>query len=159
MTWKKTVIADSPVLEIELPEKLKPNQRQAIAQEVIDFIVDRTQKGKDVKGNKWEGLRGEYTPEYQKSLDFKIAGKSKKKVDLTLSSEMLNDLEIIKQAKGKIVIGYGRGNNSRGKAEGNILGTYGQPTPRRGKSRPFLGITGKDLAEIVDPYLGESDEA
>ncbi len=158
MTWKKTTIADSPVLEIELPEKLKPNQRQAIAQEVIDFIVERTQKGQDVKGDKWSGSRGTYSPEYIKSLDFKIAGKSKKKVDLTLSSEMLNDLEIIKHAKGKIVIGYGRGNASRGKAEGNILGTYGQPDPIPGKSRPFLGITGKKLAEIVDPYLGELND-
>jgi len=158
VTWKKTTIADSPVLEIELPEKLKPNQRQAIAQEVIDFIVERTQKGQDVKGDKWSGSRGTYSPEYIKSLDFKIAGKSKKKVDLTLSSEMLNDLEIIKHAKGKIVIGYGRGNASRGKAEGNILGTYGQPDPIPGKSQPFLGITGKKLAEIVDPYLGESND-
>lgn len=158
MTWKKTTIADSPILEIELPEKLKPNQRQAIAQEVIDFIVQRTQKGQDVKGEKWSGSRGTYSKSYEKSLDFKIAGKSKSKVNLTLSSEMLNDLEIIKQGKGKIVIGYGRGNASRGKAEGNILGTYGNATPRRGKSRPFLGISKNDLAEIVDPYLvGENE--
>ena len=152
MTWKKTTIADSPILEIELPDNLKPNQRQAIAQEVIDFIVTRTQKGQDVKGNEWTGTRGEYSKAYSKSLDFKIAGKSKK-VDLTLSSEMLNDLEVIKQAKGKIVVGYGRGNASRGKAEGNILGTYGKESPIRGKSRPFLGITKKDLANIVEPYL------
>lgn len=153
MTWKKTTIADSPILEIELPDNLKPNQRQAIAQEVIDFIVERTQKGQDVKEKEWEGKRGEYTKGYADSLDFKIAGKSKTKVDMTLSSEMLNDLEIIKQGKGKIVVGYSRGNASRGKAEGNILGTYGNSTPRRGKSRPFLGISGKKLVEIVTPYL------
>lgn len=157
MTWKKTLIADSPKLELEIPETLKPNQRQAIAQEIVDFIVQRTQKGLDVKGNAWTGKRGEYSKAYAESLDFKIAGKKKGKVDLTLSSEMLNDLEIIKTAKGKIELGYKRGNPSYGKAEGNILGTYGSDTPIRGKSRPFLGISKEKLVEIVTPYLeGES---
>lgn len=157
MTWKKTWKADGPQLEIELPDNLKPNQRQAIAQEVIDFIVKRTQDGLDVKGEPWKGKRGEYADSYSKSLDFKIAGKSKNKVNLTLSSDMLNDLELIKNSKGKIQIGYKKSNPSYGKAEGNILGTYGSDTPIRGKSRPFLGISRDKLVEIVTPYLGESE--
>lgn len=158
MTWKKTTIASSTKLEIEIPSDLRPKEREAVAQEVIDFIVERTQKGLNVRGEKWSGKKGEYSPSYSKSLDFKIAGKSKRKVDMTLSSEMLNDLEIINHKKGKIVVGYSSSNNSQGKAEGNILGTYGKDAPIRGKSRPFLGIKKEDLIKIVGPYIGEFDD-
>lgn len=153
MTWKKTQIAKTPVLNLEIPDDLRPRQREVVAREIIDFIAKRSEKGLNVKGEKWSGNRGVYSDSYAKSLDFKIAGKRKNKVDLTLSSEMLNDIELIKSSKGNLKIGFSRSNNSRKKAEGNILGTYGKESPIRGKSRPFLGISKEDLIKIVSPYL------
>ena len=132
---------------IEVPDDYSELERKAIASEIIDFIVERTQKGFDKDGQKFKG----YSKAYQESLDFKIAGKSSK-VDLTLTEEMLNELKLIKTTKGKIEIGYdGRRNALNGKVEGNRLGTYGNKKPVT-KGRDFLGITDTQLKNILKQY-------
>jgi hypothetical protein len=51
---------------------------------------------------------------------------------------------------GQITVGYKKGTKIERKAEGNILGTYGQPEPIPGKARPFLDILAKDLKRIIE---------
>ena len=150
--------------KLVLPKELTAKQSEAVAKEVIDFIVERTLKGNDVSGNKWKGPAGKYSKNYKKSLEFKNAGKGSK-VNLELSGEMLNSLKVLSFKKGQALIGYKNGSEANGKAEGNIKGTYGQKTPIRGKARNFLGlntkkgaILQKDLIPIVKEVVGSGEK-
>lgn len=141
MAWQR--------IKIPIRKKFKPQERELIAQEVIDYIVNRTKSGKDKKENPFPG----YSKSYIQSDDFKIAGKSRSRVDLTLTSEMLDSLKLLSHKPGELTIGYDKSDSKlNGKVEGNIKGTYGNPTPLRGKKRDFLGITAKKKAQIQDQY-------
>lgn len=135
--------------KIKVRKDLNKIQRQAVAQAVIDHIVERSQSGIDKRGKPFPG----YSTEYVQSLDFRIAGKSAGDVDLTLSGEMLNSLKLLRDKKGEITIGFDKGDKDlNGKAEGNIKGTYGNKSPVRGRKRDFLGIQRKVLKNIQDQY-------
>ena len=67
-----------------------------------------------------------------------------------LSGDLLDELSVINHKPGELVIGYEKGAEINGKAEGNILGTYGQSEPIKGKQRDFLGITRSDLKTVID---------
>lgn len=131
---------------IELPPELSPQQREQVGKDIIDFIIDRTKKGRNKLNRAFPG----YSKSYIKSLDFKIAGKSPGRVNLTLSGDMLAALKVLSHKKGSVLIGFDNGTEENARAEGNILGTYGgSPT---GKKRDFLGITKKDLDVILSVY-------
>lgn len=133
-------------LPLSLPKGLTKAERLDIADLVIEFIVDRTQRGKDVNGEPFV----KYSPAYQKSLDFVNAGKKKgMKPNLTLSGDMLAALAILDEKDGKIVVGYEKGSDEEGRAEGNILGSYGGE-PDKKKARPFLGIKPDQLKKIIE---------
>lgn len=118
---------------------------EILGEEIIDFIITRTLSGKNVNNKKFGG----YSPKYME------AERKDDPPDLDLSGEMLDELKIIeiKPRKKEIVIGY-KGNDHRfyGKLEGNILGTYGQPSPIPGKKRDFLGIAKSDLMALLENY-------
>lgn len=136
--------------KIKVRKEFDKLQRQAIAQDIIDTIVERTTvKNIDRKGNPFPG----YSKAYTQSLDFKIAGKTKGNVNLRLSGDMLNSLKVLNTKKGEITIGFDRGDSeNNGKAEGNIKGTYGQKTST-GKKRDFLGLPRNQIKEIQDSYV------
>jgi hypothetical protein len=131
-------------MNLEIPKDLKPAQRAQLADLVIDHIVERTLKGKDKDGDKFPG----YSKAYVQSLAFRSAGKSPKRVDLTLSGEMLDELRMLNHAPGKIRIGFENGTDANAKAEGNILGSYGR-SPDPSKARDFLGVQKSDLKEMI----------
>lgn len=133
-------------VKIEIPPVYGPTERRAIAQDIVDFIVERSKDGRDKNNRPFAG----YSKEYQESLDFKIAGKSKS-VDLTLSGDMLGALDLLAHRKGEVVVGYQKGTDENGRADGNIRGTYGNSRPV-GPARDFLGITKKDLKTILAKY-------
>lgn len=146
MSWQR--------FKLNVPKKLSPIQRDALAQEVIDFIIQRSKDGKDKNNKPFPG----YSEQYVKSLDFKIAGKSKGKVNLTLSEEMLQSLSLISSKAGEILIGYDKGNKDlNAKVEGNVLGTYGRSTPIKGKARDFLGIKKEDLSGLIKKVSNKDD--
>ncbi|TXH09387.1 MAG: hypothetical protein E6R04_08095 [Spirochaetes bacterium] len=146
-----------------LPEKFDTDTAEEIAQDIVDFIRRRSEKGVGIKPGKYgvvspsdEKEFAGYSKSYIESLDFKIAGKSKK-VDLTLSGDMLASVEFdkIRQKRGstEILIGV-FDEDVAPRAEGNILGTYGDMS-RKNKNaiaRNFLGITESDLAKILRKY-------
>lgn len=142
-------------VDVAIPKRFGPTERLAIAQEVIDFIVTRSRAGKDIDGNAFP----RYSASYKGSLNFKIAGKGQK-VDLTLSGEMLDSIQLLSHKSGKVTVGFARGDKElNGKAEGNQLGTYGSPTPNPKKARPFLGINKEDLQKIISRYPQEKVES
>lgn len=139
---------DVTVIDVNISKKYGPAAREAIAQDIIDFIVKRTvTESVDKNGNPLP----KYSKGYTKSLDFKNAGKTEK-VDLTLSGDMLGTMDLVRHSSGLLRIGYGRGHDERGKAEGNILGTYGKSSPIKGKQRDFLGINKSEIDNIVSNY-------
>ncbi len=122
-------------------------EKEAIAIEVIDYIRERTQERNVDKNNK----------------DFKAYSKKNPKkgpVDLTISSDMLDSIEILDNTRTKVVIGYEAGTVNNGKADGNIRGTYGQQKPIDGGkyARDFLGISKTDLKKITDKYKKSNSE-
>lgn len=141
-------------VRIDIPEDYKPSERIAIAEEVIDFIIERSKKGKDVENNSFP----KYSKSYKNSKDFKIAGKSSN-VDLTLSGDMLNSIQLISHKKGSVLIGFDRGDSTNnGKAEGNQIGSYGQKSGNPERARKFLGIQEKDLDKILKKYPKGTEE-
>jgi hypothetical protein len=140
---------DSTKVELKIPDYIDKPGRDEIARRVVEFIRERTEQGLSVYNRPWAGKAGEYSKSYGKDPP----------VDLEASGKMLNALKQIKgeSGPGKIVVGYHDSSNQRAKAEGNILGTYGQPAPIPGKARPFVDILKKDLDNIVEDYLSEAE--
>lgn len=124
---------------------LTQDQREEVADLIVERIVNRTVKeGRDRYGDKFP----KYSDSYKESLDFKIAGKSKSKVDLQLSGDMLAALKVLDVTSRSVLIGYDKGAEENGRVEGNRLGSYGgDPNPK--KARDFLGLTDDELRKIV----------
>ena len=152
-------MAKQQKVKVKIPKAYKPNARRAIAQQIIDFIVNRTGRGRGIDNKPWGGKAGSYSQSYKDSLDFKNAGKTNT-VNLELSSDMLNSLELLSSKRGEITLGYAAGDPINDKVEGNRLGTYGQKKPIPGKARDFLGIRKEDLNRILKKFpRGKSQEA
>ena len=114
---------------------------EILGEEIIDHIIERTLSGKNVNNRTFIG----YSKEYKER-----EGKDNPP-DLNLTSDMLDSLQVLEvmpRAK-RIKIGYDSGYDGLGKVEGNILGTYGQKNPKSPKPRDFLGISKKDLNDII----------
>lgn len=132
-------------IKVDLPEELDSEQVEEVADLIVERIVERTIQGKDKDGSRFP----KYSEAYKNSFDFKVAGKAGN-VDLQLSGDMLAALQILKvQKNNKIEIGFEKGSDENARADGNIRGTYGQPSPIPGKKRDFLGISDKELRKII----------
>jgi len=132
-------------VRIDIPSGYSKQEREAISIEVLDFIRDRSAKGLDKRNRSFPG----YSESYKKSVEFKIAGKSASRVDLTLTGDTLAAMDKISDRRGTLLLGYENRTEDNAIADGNIRGTYGQPQPITGKKRDFLGITKKDLRKIL----------
>jgi hypothetical protein len=123
---------------------------------VLEFIRERTKSGYNVAGRDWAGDAGKYTEEYAKKKGVSAGGP----VDLSLSHDMLDGMQYFpsKSPTGQITVGFKKGTFLERKAEGNILGTYGKPTPNPRKARPFLDILQKDLRQIIDEVRNDSGQ-
>lgn len=119
-----------------IPSGYTSQERVAIANAIIDHIVDRTRAGLDKNGNPFKG----YSKAYIKHPDFRIAGKSANDVNLTYSGEMLVDLVLVAHGDGFVKIGF-IDKYSNDKAAWN-------KTARNG-GRDFLGIQAKELNKII----------
>jgi hypothetical protein len=145
MAWQR--------LKLEIPEEYTPSEREDFGVLVADYIRERTAKGVGVRDGSTYKFPG-YSPSYVKSLDFKIAGKSKGQVNLELSGDMLAELDVLRTKPGEVVVGFEKGTEANDKAEGNILGSYGgDPNPKR--ARNFLGLTARELEALVRKFERE----
>jgi hypothetical protein len=137
--------------EVDLPEGLTRKDRLNIADRIIEEIFDRTtRRNIDKSGIRFPG----YSKSYIDSLDFRIAkkaGKSEDKVDLQLSGDMLAALQLLRDNGDSLVIGFDKNTDENDRAEGNILGTYGQ-AKSTGKKRDFLGLPKTILESIIKDF-------
>lgn len=144
--------------KIAIPKAYSKEERLAIAADIIEYIRKRSSQGRGPGNEKWSG---KYSLAYSKSLDFKNAGKSRGKINQNLSGDMLTEIEILpgtERSTGQVVIGYSRENDQYGKAEGNIIGSYGgNPDPK--KARPFLTLTKAEVKAILERYPLDDKDA
>lgn len=123
-------------LLIKIDNRYDASQRPIIGDEIVEFIKDRTRRGLS-KDNKPFKV---YSASYVKSLDFKVAGKSKDQVNLELSGDMLIGLSVLSHGPGFIKIGFDT-QSDNDKAAWNAE-----------KGREFLGIMPADLNRILENY-------
>lgn len=119
--------------------------REAIGQEVIDLIRERTQK--DEKS--WTGAAfKKYSDEYADSIEFKAYGKSKDEPNLTQTGDMLGLMTVLESASPtKVTIGWNDSLQSE-KAHGHITGHVGV-------KRDFFGLTSGDVSRIREKFADE----
>ena len=131
MTWIRE--------KIKIPTTIKPSERVKMAEMIINVIINRSVAGIDKNNKKF--------PKYSKEYAEK-KGVGVNDVDLILSGEMLESIQLLSHKSGEITIGFDKSDQElNGKAEGNILGSYGGE-PSRKKARDFLGIP-QDEVDIL----------
>lgn len=112
---------------------------------VIDAIITRTQdKNLDKNNNK---LFKPYADSYINSDAFKVYGKTKNDINMTLTGEMLNSMDVVKISRSSIDIGF-ISKTQNDKAHGHINGIkrrFGQTKKKKGSIklviRDFFGLT------------------
>lgn len=135
-------------VRIPIPEDLGPNAREALGIEIRNQMKENAENGFGVNA---AGTRKKTFPDY--TDDYKKAKKKQRPswsggVDLTLSANMLADLDLLSHKKGSLLIGFENGSDSNAKAEGNITGSYGR-SPNKAKARNFLGLPASQLRSLI----------
>lgn len=142
----------TPNLKVNLKElfgiDLRNNDslRQALAQAVIDKIQKRTEDGLDRNNKSFKG----YSKAYKNSeayADFRKTGK----VNLRLTGDMLDLMDVIDQSANTVTIGWSD-EDEKNKAKGHIDGAGRLPR------RDFFGLNSSDISEIKSSFSSEIKE-
>lgn len=114
-------------------------KRMEIGEAAVERIRERTKQGIGASGKQW----GRYSSEYQRHIDFQIAGKDPAPVNLTLTGDMLDSVQVLDASiPGIIEIGIEEGvdaDKAKWVAE---------------KGYDFLGISDTEVGEITS-QVGE----
>jgi hypothetical protein len=85
------------------------DERKAIGLAAIRYIKERSQSGKGIGDKPF----GKYSKNYIRTRDFKIAKEGETKVNLTLTGDMLDSMEVLDASvAGRVVIGFQDGPES-----------------------------------------------
>jgi hypothetical protein len=136
-------------VRIKIPKGYSPENRRAISKDIIDHIKQRTKGGVGIRRFTGGRFRRYNFPGYTKDYAEK---KGQTNVDLILENKMLKDIKPLKDTHQSVTIGHNKGTQQNEKAEGNQIGSYGQPRGNRKKARRYLGITKKELQQILKKY-------
>lgn len=148
LTEKQSQVSQTLNLEELLGVSLRGNTnlRRAIAQAVIDHVVDRTEQGKRAKGGGFKP----YSKEYKDSTPFAILKSPGDPINLTLTGRMLNSIDLLDETANTIT--YGISGTEAPKAYNHQVG---DTVPERS----FIGITKKEFDDIIeDNFADEVDE-
>lgn len=161
-TITQTKISQEINLEEELGVDLSqfPSLKQSLGQAMIDKIVERTESGKGVKFDtagrgRQIDLRKPYSKEYQDSLEFKAAGKSKNDINMTLSGDMLRSIDLVRAQGNTLEIAIDDPDEAA-KAHGHQTGKNGQV---KKMLRPFFGVTKSEIKEVSSQFKSEINRA
>lgn len=123
----------------DLPRTLK----EQVGQAIIDSMVDRVLKEeKSVNGR---GMKS-YDPDYIASDEFKAYGKSASHVNMKLTGNMMNMLDIKEIDGDTVVIGW-KDQENNAKAHGHMTGANNLP------KREFFGANQKALDLIKADFI------
>lgn len=138
----------------------KRTLKELVGQEIIDHILKRTKQNKGVNikedgSGRTINLRKPYSNSYKNSLEFKAAGKQPNNVNMRLTGQMLETLDI-KNIKGNnLTIGW-TDKTENNKAHGHMTGKEGKVPKMK---RPFFGVTNKELKDIGAKFKKDFDRA
>lgn len=107
-----------------------------IGQAIIDKMIKRTGEGKDI----WNRPLDKYSKDYIESNEFQDADKSPSDINMTLTGDMLSDIDILSFRGNKLTIGFNESVNQKKAANHS----NGVTVPKRF----FFGITGSELDDI-----------
>lgn len=143
-------MAEQQTFDVSIPDGYSPDDLAKMGDDIVQFIRDRCAEGQGVR-KRGRGYQTYDFPEYTKAY---AKRKGSKKVDLVLSEDMLQALDVIKINSDEmtITVGYGKGDPMNGRVEGNCTGSYGQSKPNARRARNFLGLTGDELEAILGVY-------
>ncbi len=149
MAWQR--------VRIPIPKGIGPSDREAIGEEMVERMVARAKSRRGVEAQGDGTFKHKRFPRYSKEYaEFKGVGRGD--VDLTLSGEMLDALEVISHRSGSILIGMPRGDSElNGKCEGNRTGSYGG-APDPSKARDFMGLPKTEMARILRSATRDDDK-
>lgn len=149
MAWQK--------VRIPIPKGISPDSRQALGEQMVAMMVERAKARKGVEAIGDGIFKAKRFPRYSKGYA-EWKGVSRGAVDLTLSGEMLEALDVISHKNGSILIGMPKGDKElNGKAEGNRLGSYGG-APDASKARDFMGLPKTEMSKILLSAVREDDK-
>lgn len=132
-------------LDLQIPKNKQREAMKAAAEFLKVEVLDYIGEGKSpVSGF------GKF-PEYTKSYS---AEKGSSLVNLELTGELLDALDVKVKGSSLELNVYGS-DEVQGKAEGNNLGTYGNPKPIKGKARRFIPVGDETLKRDIIARLKE----
>ncbi len=123
-----------------------PALKEALGQAIIDRMLARTDKNEAYGGG---ALKSPYSKAYQKSLEFKAAGKKAGDVNMTLTGDMLASIDVLSTSGNKIKIGIAD--------ELQILKGFNHQTGDTVPKRAFFGVTKDELKEIGVKFKDDID--
>ncbi len=115
--------------------------RLAIAQRVIDYIVERTQNGKNIRNQDFL----EYKDSYKESTVFDLL-KDSTTPNMTLTGTMLASIDVLADGPNTVVIGFEDGTE--------ILKAYNHNIGDTVKKREFFGIRADDFKKLIKDEFG-----
>lgn len=115
-----------------------------IGQAIIDYMDERVEDGLGYGRKK---LKSPYSVAYSESLNFKAAGKSKNKVNMKLSGDMMASIDILETDGAKITLGI-----EGSEAPKAFNHQTGDTVPKR----EFFGVTKDEIKKyIIDEFKDE----
>lgn len=135
--------SDSKSLKLAIGEALAERIRERAGDgQGLEFSSDGS--AKTVK------LKSPYSKMYAESLDFLAAGKSKNKVNMSLTGDMLASIQVEDLGDNKISV-YIDG-------ETEVLKAYNHLTGDTVPKRPFFGVSQKDVKDVIIDFQSEIDQ-
>ncbi len=130
--------------------------KKLIGQAIIDKMLKRTAKSKGVNLNsdgkgRQVNLKKPYSKAYQASDDYTAAGKSKNKVNMKLTGDMLGLIDIKRINGNSLTIGW-NDSDENPKAYNHMKG---DTVPKR----PFFGVSNKELKDIKKEFQDDINRA
>ena len=141
LSINKTIELNEVSLEVEILEDADfGDVINQIALNTIDFIIQRTESGLDVRGSGFKP----YSKAYQDSENFEAFSKSAGDVNLVQEGNMINSINVIEASGNYFKIGF--------TDELNTLKAYNHNTGDTVPKREFFGINKKEMNEILSEY-------
>lgn len=127
-----------------------PTLVREIGQALIDKMQSRVEAGRGIGGVK---LHSPYSDSYAGSLEFKAAGKTKNRVNMRLTGDMMGTIDMEDNgAQIKISIAE----DQTLKAYGHITGFKGHPVlDGEVEPRPFFGMSKDEIKEVLNEFKGD----
>ena len=122
---------------------LGQQDRQLLGQLIIERIQERSESGRDIDGRRFSRYSRDYV-DYLREIGADSG------LDLTLTGEMLNSIQILSEGEGFIEIGLEPGSFAARKA------TYNQGGNPRIPSRPFMGIRDSEASSLENEVANNS---